>query len=367
MSQDKPSVLILGGVGYVGRHLVHYLVQNDLASFIRVADKMLPQTAYLSETFENDFKKVEFKQANLSNPTSIASCFQRDDGSEFDYVFNLAAETKYSQGDEVYQERTVLLATNCGKEAAKRKIKVFIMLSTAEVYDSDQEASTESSKIKPWTKVAKYKYKAEEELRKIDGLNLVIVRPATTYGPGGLLGLTPRLIVGRVYQYLNEEMNLLWSKDLKINTVHVTDVVKGLWHLALWYKPADHQVAPVFNLVDKQDTDQETINTHLRAIFGIKTGYHGSVISTFAKLNLNSVVEDINEKHLQPWADILKANNIQNTPLSPYLDPELLYNNALSVNGEAIEKTGFQYSVPLLTKENLQNIIDEFKALDLWP
>ncbi|CAO3630020.1 unnamed protein product [Cunninghamella blakesleeana] len=241
------------------------------------------------------------------------------------------------------------------------------MVSTAEVYDSDQVASKESSKIKPWTKVAKYKYKAEEELKKIDGLNLVIVRPAITYGPGSLLGLTPRLIVGRVYQYLKEEMILLWSKDLKLNTVHVNDVVRASWHLALWYKPADHQVAPVFNLVDKQDTNQETINTHLRTIFGIKTGYHSSVISTFAKLNLNSVVEDINEKHLQPWANILKESNIQITPLSPYLDPELLYNNALSVNGDAIEKTGFQYTVPLLTTENLQAIINEFKALDLWP
>ena len=30
--------------------------------------------------------------------------------------------------------------------------------------------------------------------------------------------------------------------------------------------------------------DQETINKHLRDIFGIKTGYHGSVVSSFAKV-----------------------------------------------------------------------------------
>lgn len=85
-------------------------------------------------------------------------------------------------------------------------------------------------------------------------------------------------------------------------------------------------------------------------------------------MNLNSVVEDINEKHLQPWADILKANNVQNSPLSPYLDPELLYNNAISVNGSAIEdRTGFKYSVPHLTRANLQQIIDEFKEMGLWP
>ncbi|KAI8337758.1 hypothetical protein BC941DRAFT_426101 [Chlamydoabsidia padenii] len=366
--EGKPSVLILGGTDLVGRHLVHYLVTQQLASHIRVADKMLPQTAYLSKQHEETFKKVEFKQANLVNPASIASCFQQDDGKEFDYVFNFAAECKYSQVDEVYQDRIMNLSVNCAKEAAKRKIKVYIMLSTAEVYDSDQVASKESSKIKPWTIVAKYKYKAEEQLKKMEGLNLIIIRPAVTYGPGANTGLTPRLIIGRVYKYLNEEMTLLWSKDLKLNTVHVNDVSRACWHLALWYKPSDNKEPPVFNLADKQDTDQETINTHLRAIFGIKTGYHGSVVSTFAKMNLNSVVEDINEKHLQPWADILKANNIQHSPLSPYLDPELLYNNAISVNGSAIEdQTGFKYSVPYLTQANLQQIIDEFKEMGLWP
>ncbi|SAL98714.1 hypothetical protein [Absidia glauca] len=365
---DKPSVLILGGTDLVGRHLVHYLVTQQLASSIRVADKMLPQTAYLSKQHEEAFQKVEFKQANLVNPASIASCFQREDGSEFDYVFNFAAECKYSQVEEVYHDRILNLSVNCAKEAAKRKVGVYIMLSTAEVYDSDQVASKESSKIKPWTTIAKYKHQAEEQLKKMEGLNLIIIRPALTYGPGANTGLTPRLIIGRVYQYLNEEMTLLWSKDLKLNTVHVKDVSRACWHLALWYKPSDHKDPPVFNLADKQDTDQETINTHLRAIFNIQTGYHGSVVSTFAKMNLNSVVEDINEKHLQPWADILKANNVQNSPLSPYLDPELLYNNAISVNGSAIEdQTGFKYSVPHLTQANLQQIIDEFKEMGLWP
>jgi hypothetical protein len=31
-------------------------------------------------------------------------------------------------------------------------------------------------------------------------------------------------------------------------------------------------------------TDQETINQHLESIYGIKTGYHGTMISTFAKV-----------------------------------------------------------------------------------
>jgi hypothetical protein len=32
--------------------------------------------------------------------------------------------------------------------------------------------------------------------------------------------------------------------------------------------------------------DQEEINKQLQAIFGIQTGYHGSVVSTFAKVTI---------------------------------------------------------------------------------
>ena len=33
-------VLVLGGTGFVGRHLVKYLVDNDACAKIRVADKV---------------------------------------------------------------------------------------------------------------------------------------------------------------------------------------------------------------------------------------------------------------------------------------------------------------------------------------
>ena len=53
-----------------------------------------------------------------------------------------------------------------------------------------QGASDETDKVKPWTQIAKYKLQAEEELRKIAGLNLIIVRPAIVYGPGDVAGIS---------------------------------------------------------------------------------------------------------------------------------------------------------------------------------
>ena len=49
---DKPRVLILGGLGHIGRTFLKYLVQENLASYIRLSDKAIPITAYCSKEIE---------------------------------------------------------------------------------------------------------------------------------------------------------------------------------------------------------------------------------------------------------------------------------------------------------------------------
>lgn len=53
----------------MGRNLVLYLIENDLASNIRIADKVLPALAYLNKVHEEALKNpiVEFVNANLVN------------------------------------------------------------------------------------------------------------------------------------------------------------------------------------------------------------------------------------------------------------------------------------------------------------
>jgi hypothetical protein len=70
---------------------------------------------------------------------------------------------------------------------------------------------------------------------------------------------------------------------------------------------------------------------------------------------------------LKPWSDLCKEQGIGSTPLSPYIDQELLYNNSLSLNGEAIEKKGFTYSHPKITKDDFLAISDYFAKQGLFP
>jgi nucleoside-diphosphate-sugar epimerase len=99
--------------------------------------------------------------------------------------------------------------------------------------------------------------------------------------------LAPRIIVAAVYKELKEEMKLLWTKELRINTVHVEDVSRALAALATAAtdpSTKDKVLGQVFNLADKTDSDQDSINTILSKIFGIQTGYQGSIISNLARV-----------------------------------------------------------------------------------
>lgn len=97
-------------------------------------------------------------------------------------------------------------------------------------------------------------------------------------------------------------MKLLWTKDLRINTVHVSDVVRAAWWVAATKSQkggrADAPLAGplVYNLADKNDTDQGFVNDLIHQIFGIETGFQGTILSQFAKLNLESVTEEVNDK-----------------------------------------------------------------------
>jgi nucleoside-diphosphate-sugar epimerase len=360
---DKPNVLVLGGVGFIGRNFVKYLVDNNLASRIVVVDKVLPATGFLNEDHQKVFENpiVEFKQSNLSKPAAVKSIFEAE-ATPFKYVFNLAGETKYGQSEDLYKERVLDLSVACATEAKTFMAGRFIEVSTAQVYESDKKPSKETDKTKPWTTLAKYKLQAEEALKGISGLSLVIVRPATVYGPADVNGLAPRVIAGAVYSELKEKMECLWGSDLKVNTVHVADVVKALWFLA--EKGHDGEI---YNLADSGATDQAQINECLEAVFGIKTGFIGTALSLLANVNLKAAAEEVNDKHMKPWIALCKRHGISHTPLTAYIDPEVIAEKQLSVDGTKITTLGFKYDHPKLTPQGVQEIIDYFSSQNLFP
>jgi nucleoside-diphosphate-sugar epimerase len=360
---EGPRVLLLGGCGFIGRAVLKYMVEYELASSIRVVDKTLPSMAFLSPQLKEVFAhpSVEFRQHNLASAEHLDRAFQSD--QPFTVVINLAAETKYAQPEEAYRLQIEELRRLCAAKAAACGVEKYIEVSTAQVYDgSNSKPSKETSHTKPWTVLGRYHLKAEEHVKATPGLNYVVLRLPIVYGPGDRSGLMPRIICAAVYQHTQTKMEFLWGEDLKMNTVHVQDVAAAIWHAV-----CAGVLGETYNIVDGGNTTQGVFNRVLESIFAIKTGFHGTVMSTLAQTRLQELVDEANDDHMAPWEQMCRAYNVQMTPLSPYLDKELLYNNPLNVDGTKFTELGFQYSCPVVSKELLLDSVSYWVKMGKFP
>ncbi|RNF20431.1 NAD-dependent epimerase/dehydratase family protein [Trypanosoma conorhini] len=359
-----PRVLLLGGLGMIGQSLLKYIVDYELASHVRVVDKRVPEMCFLPRAIREllSLATVEFLQADLSTQEHVDRAFA---GEPFSIVVNLASETRHGHMEVVYERSILRVRTLCARTAARGGgCERYVEVSTAQVYASTNKSpATEAvTPLKPWTTMAKYHLEAEQLVSSISQLPWVIVRLPIVYGPGDIGGLMPRIVCAAVYEKTGEYMEFLWGKDLRMHTAHVQDVVAAIWHIVC--AGATHEV---YNVVDDGDTTQGALNAVLESMFNVKTGFFGRLMCSMAALNLEAAVEEANEGLMQPWTTMLKECGIPFTPLSPHLEKELLSADALAVDGSRLRALGFRCSCPRVTKELLEDSVDYWVSLGLFP
>lgn len=71
---------------------------------------------------------------------------------------------------------------------------------------------------------------------------------------------------------------------------------------------------------------------------------------------MSVVVDEINDKHMGPWAELCQIDKTENTPLTPYMDAELLYRNDLNLSNDKLKSFGYQLLVPRFTKEKVEEV-----------
>lgn len=121
----------------------------------------------------------------------------------------------------------------------------------------------------------------------------------------------------------------------------------------------------VYNVVDKANSTQGSISNLLAELFDIKVDYYGSLVSS--AVDLTNAADEANDKHLQPWAESCRKDNVLNTPLTPHMDSELLLHKHLNLDGTKLSSLGFELNVPEPNVKLIRDIVDDFVEMKVFP
>ncbi|KAG1759680.1 hypothetical protein EDD22DRAFT_905033 [Suillus occidentalis] len=394
MSQ-KPSAIIFGGLNTCSRALAALLVPLEgerLVSHLRIVDRfsVYPPTTYLGAEFPKVLAQpdVEYRQANLTVPSAVASAFDPPSGkAPYSYVFDLTGEINHDRSEVIAIKLTFTVARIIGLEAARRKVNAYVRLQQPVYETSDKGPHDEKEDVKPVRPLDVWWHETLRMLASIDDLPLVVLRIGFVYGPYVEFGLYPLVItVASIYGYMNKPMKTPWGpgKD-GVNTVHIDDVSGGLWACAEWMASLGRQQANLTagekinfhndksKVKDIEGTckpDVQPVAPVFNLFFGTTFEFYSFFENALAKLKLDDVVEEINEHHVGTWTEMLQTSNppIVQTPLDAYMDHWALSRRKLSYNNNKIKKViGYKLIRPQFTHEALREVVDKWKAEGSWP
>lgn len=219
-------VLITGGAGFIGSHLVLELVKRKARVF--VADiKVNPKSFFSSNKLS---KKVHLDILDINNTNKV---FRYFDKYKFDYVFHLAAEPIVSESyNNPYQTfQTNIMGTVNILEAVRKnkKIKGIIAASSDKAYGKTDKAYTEKSRLS-----GDHPYDVSKSCMdiicstyfKTYNTPVVITRFGNVYGEGDLH--FDRLIPGICKSLIgNDVLNIRSDGSYIRDYLYVKDVVNG--------------------------------------------------------------------------------------------------------------------------------------------
>ena len=180
------NVLVTGGAGYIGSHIVELLVKEKYNVFI--VDNLVTGYRLLIN------KKAKFFKISILNSNKIKKIIINN---KIDSIIHLAASLSIGIGEKhpkQYFKNNVLGTKSLMQACKNTNVKNFIFSSTAAVYKDGFGNFTEKSKINPKSIYGKTKRKAEIiiiQISKKYNLNFGILRYFNVCGasPSGKIGL----------------------------------------------------------------------------------------------------------------------------------------------------------------------------------
>ncbi|PSK38906.1 hypothetical protein C7M61_002211 [Candidozyma pseudohaemuli] len=227
------SVLLVGGAGFLGLHLVQQFYDHCPNTAIHVFD-IRPIPDNLSKYFTFDKSKITFHQGDLTSEEDIEKAISSS-GCE---VIVHSASPMHGLGQEIYQKVNVVGTQALLKVAKRTPVKALIYTSSAGVIFNGQDVYN-ANELWPYPEVHMDGYNetkaiAETAVMKANDADLVTVclRPAGIFGPGDrqlVPGLRTAARLGQSKFQLGDNNNLFdWSYAGNVADAHVIAAQKAL-------------------------------------------------------------------------------------------------------------------------------------------
>ena len=257
------KVIVTGGAGFIGSHLVEGLVRKNYK--VTVLDNL--STGNL-KNLSLVKKKIKFIKCDLSKEKNLFLLFKNTK-----FVFHLAGLSKTIESiknPKKYYKANVIATKNILNACRKVKIKKLIYAASASCYGNPRQIPTsEKAKIKNLTPYAKTKWKAERLVineSKLKNFSSISLRFFNVYGPRSLATNSYSSVISIFLKQKlkNKPLTIYGDGSQTRDFIYVSDVVNVMLKVA-----KSKIYKQIFNVASQKSL---TINK-IAKIFGGKIEY----------------------------------------------------------------------------------------------
>ena len=220
-------ILVTGGTGLVGSHLLFELTksyQNIRALYRRsdTIEKVKKIFSYYTNKPENQFKKIQWFQANLNDVPRLNEAFKG-----ITHVYHSAALISFAPDDYAKLKKTNTEGTaNIVNLCISHSIKKLCYVSSVATMGFDpvkicEKTTWKSEEIKNVYAISKYDAEMEVWRGIQEGVSSIIVNPGVILGPGFFNSGS-----GLLFKIINKGLN--YKTEGITGYVDVNDVVKSM-------------------------------------------------------------------------------------------------------------------------------------------